>query len=69
MRREATIGVALASSDRDLLADLRPAAAGSVRLVHLDFESLDAAVGGNEGEIVGDAGAGWTLRHFFCRAR
>ena len=69
MRREATIGVALASSDRDLLADLRPAAAGSVRLVHLDFESLDAAAGGDEGSCVGEAGAGGTLVDFVCRAR
>lgn len=61
--------VALASSDRDPLADLRPAASGSARLVHLDFGSLAAAAGGGQSEILGDAGADWTLRHFFYRAR
>ena len=61
--------VALASSDRDPLGDLRPAASGSARLVHLDFGSLAAAAGGGQSEILGDAGADWTLRHFFYRAR
>jgi len=60
--------VALASSERDPLGELAPAASGRARLVHLDFGSTDVA-GGPKSEILGDAGADWTLRHFFYRAR
>ncbi len=61
--------VTLASSDRDALAALAPAAPGPARLGHLDFGAIEPGAAGGASTILGAVDAGWAARMFLARAR